>query len=99
MTASPLRRHAGASGARLPAPRPSFGVDDVRMRRDAAPVVAAKVLLRHGLDDASIVSYLARSWPLDERDCRSALDAAHILIRREHAHGAGESDEERPRPS
>jgi len=25
----------------------------------------------------------ARSWPLDERDCRASLDAAHILLRRE----------------
>jgi hypothetical protein len=63
-------------------------VDQSRMRRDAAPVVAAKVLLRHGLDDDAIVSYIARSWPLDERECRSALEAAHILLRREHPHDA-----------
>jgi hypothetical protein len=61
-------------------------------------VVAAKVLLRHGLDDDAIVSYLARSWPIDERDCRSALDAARILLRREHPHGAEASDEEQVLP-
>lgn len=56
-------------------------------------MVAATVLLRHGLDDEAIVSYLARSWPIDERDCRSALDAAHILLRREHPHSADASDD------
>jgi len=57
--------------------------DAQRMRRDVAPVVAAEVLLHHGLCDEAILSYLARSWPLDERDCRASLDAAHILLRRE----------------
>ena len=49
-------------------------------------------LLHHGLSDEAILSYLARSWPLDETDCRSALDAAHILLRREQACGAGAAD-------
>ena len=35
----------------------------------------------------AILSYLARSWPLDERDCRASLDAAHILLRRERPRG------------
>jgi hypothetical protein len=91
MPPSPLRRHAGTSSADLPVQRALLGVDADRMRRDAAPVVAAKVLLRHGLDDEAILSYLARSWPLDDHDCRSALDAAHILLRREHPHGDGAS--------
>ena len=52
-------------------------------RRDASLVVAAEVLLHHGLSDAVILSYLARSWPR-EAECRHALAAAHILIRREH---------------
>jgi hypothetical protein len=69
-----------------------LGVDAERMRRDAAPVVAAKVLLRHGLGDDAILSYLARSWPLDERDCRSAVDAARILLRREHANDGADDD-------
>jgi hypothetical protein len=53
------------------------------MRRDVAPVVAAEVLLRHGFDDDSIASYLARTWPLDDNDCRAAVQAAHVLVRRE----------------
>jgi hypothetical protein len=61
--------------------------DAQRMRRDVAPVVAAEVLLHHGLCDEAILSYLARSWPLDERDCRASLDAAHILLRRERPRG------------
>jgi hypothetical protein len=77
MTASPLHRHTATAGARSPV-----------QRRDAAPVVAATVLLRHGLDDGAIMSYLARSWPLDEVDCRSAVDAARILLRREQPHDA-----------
>ncbi|MDP9331760.1 MAG: hypothetical protein M3Q30_00390 [Actinomycetota bacterium] len=63
-----------------------------RMRRSSAPVVAAEVLLHHGLSDEAILSYLARSWPLDETDCRYALNAAHILLRRERAGGAGAAD-------
>jgi hypothetical protein len=63
-----------------------------RRRRSSAPVVAAEVLLHHGLSDEAILSYLARSWPLDETDCRSALDAAHILLRREQACSAGAAD-------
>jgi len=43
------------------------------------------VLLHHGLSDEAILSYLARSWRLVGTDRRSALDAAHILLRREQA--------------
>jgi hypothetical protein len=62
------------------------------MRRSSAPVVAAEVLLHHGLSDEAILWYLARSWPLVEADCRAALNAAHILLRREQACGAGAVD-------
>jgi len=61
-------------------------------RRSSAPVVAAEVLLHHGLSDDAILSYLARSWPLDETDRRYALNAAHILLRREQAVCAGAPD-------
>jgi hypothetical protein len=61
-------------------------------RRSSAPVVAAEVLLHHGLSDEAILSYLARSWRLVETDCRSALNAAHILLRREQAVCAGAAD-------
>jgi hypothetical protein len=62
------------------------------MRRDAAPVVAAVALLHHGLSDETILTYLARSWPLDKTDCQAALNAAHILVRRERTRDAGAAD-------
>jgi hypothetical protein len=93
MSTSHLRPTRQASSALLPVQRARRGVDAERMRRDAAPVVAAKVLMQHGLGDDAIVSYLARSWPLDERDCRSALDAARILLRREYPREGDVSDE------
>jgi hypothetical protein len=55
------------------------------MRRDVAPVLAAEALLHRGLSDDTIAGYIARTWPLDERDCRAAVLAAHILVRRENA--------------
>ena len=55
-------------------------------RRPAAPVLCAEVLLHHHLSDDAIIDHLARAWPLREVDCRAALDAAHILVRRELAH-------------
>ena len=67
--------------------------DAARLRRDAAPVVAAEVLLRRGLADDAVVSYLARTWPLDDADCQTAIDAAHILLRREHPHVTATNDE------
>jgi hypothetical protein len=97
MATSPLRHHTGTASARLPVQRARSSVGAERMRRDAAPVVAAKVLLSHGLDDDAILSYLARSWPLDDWDCRSALHAAHILLRREHPHDGPGPDEQHPR--
>jgi hypothetical protein len=56
------------------------------MSRDAAPVLCAEVLLHHGLSDDAILSHLARTWPLDTVDCRAAIDAARILLRREGVH-------------
>jgi hypothetical protein len=62
------------------------------MSRDVAPVVAAEALLHHGLSDDAVIGYIARTWPLDDLDCRAAVDAAHILLRREQAlRGAGTS--------
>jgi len=55
------------------------------MGRDVAPVVAAEVLLRHGMAEDVVAAYVARTWPLDELECRAALRAAHILLRREQA--------------
>ena len=55
------------------------------MAWDVAPVVAAQALLRHGLSDEVIVGYVARTWPLDDAECRAAVRAAHILFRRGQA--------------
>ncbi len=52
------------------------------MKRDAAPVVAAEVLLRRGLGDAAVAAYIARTWPLNDDDVQSVVDAAHVLLRR-----------------
>jgi hypothetical protein len=93
MRSSPLRGQTRTSSASLRVQRARLGVDADEMRRDAAPVVVATVLMRHGLADDAILSYLARSWPLDERDCRSALDAARILLRRERSHEGAAADE------
>src|SRR5213596_2167671 len=63
--------------------RATLATDAFSIRRDAAPVLCAEVLLHHALSDDAILSHLARTWPLNEIDCRAALDAAHILLRRE----------------
>ena len=88
---SPSPRRSTVTSGR-PVQRAMLVVEAERIRRNAAPVVAAEVLLHHGLSDDAILSYLARSWPLDETDCRSALNAAHILFRREQMRGAGAAD-------
>lgn len=62
------------------------------MGRDIAPVVAAEALLRHGMADDVVVGYVARTWPLDEADCRAAVRAAHILLRRGQVQLATASD-------
>jgi len=58
------------------------------MSRNVAPLIAAEALLHHGLSDDAVVGYLVRTWPLDALDCRAAVNAAHILLRREHAESA-----------
>ena len=58
------------------------------MSRSIAPLIAAEALLHHGLSDEAVVAYLARTWPLDAVDCQAAVNAAHILLRREHAEAA-----------
>ena len=58
------------------------------MSRNVAPLIAAEALLHHGLSDDAVAGYLARTWPLDALDCRAAVDAAHILLRREHGEAA-----------
>ena len=63
------------------------------MGRDVATVIAAEALLRHGMGDDVAVAYLARTWPIDEAECRAALDAAHILLRREQAHATASLQE------
>jgi hypothetical protein len=62
------------------------------MGRDVAPVVAAEALLRHGMSDDVVVAYVARTWPLDDAECRAAVRAAHILLRRGQATLATASD-------
>jgi len=60
------------------------------VNQDAAPVVAAEVLLRHGLDDDKIIDHLTRTWELDQHDAEAALRAAHVLLKREHPHATAE---------
>jgi hypothetical protein len=72
---------------------PTFSIQNERRnavsrethRRDVAPVIAAEALLHHGMRDDVIISYLARTWDLDDRECFSAVEAAHVLLRRELA--------------
>ncbi len=54
------------------------------MGHDVAPVIAAEALFRHGMSDEVVAAYLARTWPIDDIDCRAALRAAHILLQKEH---------------
>ena len=56
------------------------------MTRNFAPVVAAEVLLRHGLSDQKVLAFVASTWDLDQTDARDAVSAAHVLLRREHDH-------------
>ena len=55
------------------------------MASNDAPVIAARVLLQHGLADDDVVSYLARAFALDHRRCRAALAVARILVQQEAA--------------
>jgi len=49
--------------------------------RDVAAIVAAEALLRHGLSDADVLVWLARTWPLDNHSCQAALATAHAFRR------------------
>ena len=59
------------------------GTEAFGRRHNAAPVMCGVALLHHDLGDDAILSHLAQTWGLDAIDCRAALDAAHILLRRE----------------
>ena len=72
--------------------RPIPGTEACGKRHDAAPVMCAVVLLHHDLGDEAIVSHLAHTWPLDAIDCRAALEAAHILLRREEPRNRAATD-------
>jgi hypothetical protein len=50
---------------------------------NSAPIVAARVLLQHGLDDDVISGYVARTWDLDDRECDAAIGAARFLVQQE----------------
>jgi hypothetical protein len=50
---------------------------------DLAPVIAAQVLLRHGMSEDLVQEYVARTWPLEPDDCHAAIEAARLLLRRE----------------
>jgi hypothetical protein len=82
MKAEPTTRIEVAQRMRSAVQRPIQGAEACGMRHDAAPVMCAVVLLHHDLGDEAILSHLAHTWPLDAIDCRAALDAAHILLRR-----------------
>jgi hypothetical protein len=53
------------------------------MVSDSAPIIAAQVLMRHGLADDVIAGYVARTWPLDERQCDAAVATARYLAQQE----------------
>jgi hypothetical protein len=55
------------------------------MAENTAPVVAARVLLEHGLADDIIVGYVARTWALDHRHCDATIAAARFLLEQEQA--------------
>ena len=86
------RSTRSASRARIADAGEVGGQRENPMGRDIAHVVTAKILLCHGMADDVASAYLARTWPLDEADCRSAVTAARILLRREQgARGLGET--------
>jgi hypothetical protein len=51
------------------------------MAHDSAAVIAAAILLQHGLADDVVVRYVARR-PLTERESAAVLTAAHQLLDR-----------------
>ena len=55
------------------------------MATNAAPVIYARVLLRHGLADDVVARYVARTFAFDHRRCNATLEAAHLLVEQEAA--------------
>jgi hypothetical protein len=55
------------------------------MVRDSAPIVAAQVLMRHGLADDVISGYVARTWPLKAHQRDAALATARFLTEQQDA--------------
>ena len=51
------------------------------MQLDVAPVVAARALLAHSVNDLAILAYLSRTWQLNPVDARAAIAAARTLDR------------------
>jgi len=49
------------------------------MAHDSTAVIAAAILLQHGLADDVVVRYVARR-PLNERESAAVLTAAHELL-------------------
>jgi hypothetical protein len=55
------------------------------MASRTTPVIYARVLLRHGLADDVVASYVARTFALDDRRCNATLEAARLLVQQEAA--------------
>jgi hypothetical protein len=55
------------------------------MACNAAPVIYARVLLRHGLADDLVARYVARTFAFDHRQCDATLTAARLLVDQEAA--------------
>jgi hypothetical protein len=55
------------------------------MASNAAPVIYARVLLRHGLADDVVARYVARTFAFDHRRCDATLIAARRLADQEAA--------------
>src|SRR5262245_6261188 len=55
------------------------------MASNTTPVLFAHVLLRHGLADDVVLSYVARTFAFDPRRCNATLEAAQLLVRQEAA--------------
>ena len=54
------------------------------MHHDAAPVIAAQVLLANGTDSDTVVGHLQHTWQLDLADAHAAVAAAQTLSGYEH---------------
>lgn len=52
------------------------------MSRDLSPVIAAQVMLAHGIGDDIVSAHVAFMWPLNAVDAGAPVAAAHVLLRR-----------------